>query len=185
MKTYIAIDRLTSTETSIDRLISTETSNSDCLFAVEAIRYIIRFDGLLPSRGREHDTIQSWEDYMSYIEKLAYLAPDFARWDKHTKEIERLADEAIAASINVLEEHMPPKETLPQPAVAGIYARIELLRRWKEFTLEKVRARDDYKTWKMQQGAPPQSSQRMLLTYSRDEPLAHYRKLTIHFTSEK
>ncbi|KFY23895.1 hypothetical protein V493_05571 [Pseudogymnoascus sp. VKM F-4281 (FW-2241)] len=149
VRTYVAIDRLS----------STETSNSDCFKPVGAIRYIIRFDRKLVHRGRFHDTIQSWEDYMSYIEKLVYLAPDFARWDKHTKEIEILADEAIAASINVLGEHIPPKENLPQPVVAGIYARIELLRRWKESSLEKVRARDDYKTWKMQQGVPPQSSQ--------------------------
>jgi hypothetical protein len=78
VKTYVAIDKLNSTET------------SNCLTSVEAIDYIIHFDRAFMVRSRDYDTIESWRDYIMYIQKQADIfAPDVAQWDKHTREIER------------------------------------------------------------------------------------------------
>ncbi|KFY34726.1 hypothetical protein V494_06528 [Pseudogymnoascus sp. VKM F-4513 (FW-928)] len=147
VKTYVAIDRLNSTE------------GSNCSTSVEAIDYIIHFNRLSESRIKDCDTIDSWRDYMVYIQKQADFAPDFAQWDKHTREIERLANDALAKSKKVLEEHNPPEKRLPHEVVQGIYARTGLLQRWTKSHLEVVRAREDYKIWKIQQDAPLQSSQ--------------------------
>lgn len=149
MKTYVAIDRLNSTEA------------SNCSTSVEAIDYLIHFDRRLEVRGRDYDTIESWRDYMNNIGKQGDIfAPDFAQWDKHTREIERLANDALTESKRVLEEHNRPEKRLPKEVVEGIYARTALLQRWTK-NLEVVRAQEDYKRWKMQQDAPPQSSQSM------------------------
>lgn len=141
----------------IDRLNSTETSN--CSTSVEAIDYIIHFDRAW--RDRQYDTIESWRDYMQYIQKQADIfAPDFAQWDKHTSEIESLANHALTESKRVLEEHNPPEKRLPKEVIEGIYARTGLLQRWTKKHLEVVRAQEDYKKWKkQQQDAPPQSLQ--------------------------
>ncbi|KAH7418730.1 hypothetical protein BKA64DRAFT_655083 [Cadophora sp. MPI-SDFR-AT-0126] len=148
VKTYVAIDRLNSTET------------SNCSTSVEAIDYIIHFDRALVARGRNFDTIESWRDYMIDIQKQGKIfAPDFAQWDKHTREIERLANGALTESKRVLEEHNRPEKRLPKEVVDGICARSGLLQRWTKLELEVVRAQEDYKRWKMQQDAPPQSSQ--------------------------
>ena len=150
MKTYVAIDRLNSTET------------SDFSTSVEAIDYIIHFDHVFVARGRSYDTIESWRDYMKYIQRQADIfAPDFTQWDKHTREIERLANDALTESKRVLEEHNRPEKRLPKEVVEGIYVRTGLLQRWTKLHLEAVRAQEDYKRWKKQQDAPPQSSQSM------------------------
>jgi hypothetical protein len=152
VKTYVAIDRLNSTET------------SNCSTSVEAIDYIINFDRtwMVRGRGRNYDTIESWRDYMQYIQKQADIfAPDFAQWDKHTREIERLANDALTESKGVLEEHNRPEKRLPKEVIEGIYARTGLLQRWTKGHLEVVRAQEDYKRWKKQQDAPPQSLQSM------------------------
>jgi hypothetical protein len=141
----------------IDRLNSTEISN--CSTSVEAIGYIIQFDRQWGRR--EYDTIESWRDYMQYVQKQAGFAPDFAQWDKHTREIERLADDALTESKRVLDEHNPPDKRLPKEVVEGIYARIGLLQRWTKSHLEVVRGQEDYKRWKTQKDTPPQSSQSM------------------------
>jgi hypothetical protein len=152
VKTYVAIDRLNSTET------------SNCSTSVEAIEYIIHFDRALMVKGRNYDTIESWRDYMEYIKKQADIfTPDFAQWDKHTREIERLANDALAESKRVLEEHNRPEKRLPKQVIDGIYARTGLLQRWTKSHLEVVRAQEDYKRWKMQRDTPPQSSQSMSL----------------------
>jgi len=148
---------LVRTYEAIDRLNSTETSN--CSTSVEAIDYIIRFDRASMVKGREYDTIKSWRNYMLYIQKQAEFAPDFAQWDKHTREIEKLADDALTESKKVIVEHNPPEKRLPDEVVEGIYARCGLLQRWTKRELEVVRAQEDYKRWKIQQYASPQSSQ--------------------------
>ncbi|CZR66337.1 uncharacterized protein PAC_16238 [Phialocephala subalpina] len=148
VKTYVAIDRLNSTET------------RNCSTSVEAIDYIIHFDRVFVARGRDYDTIKSWRDYMKYIQKQADIfAPDFAQWDKHTREIERLANDALAESKRVIEEHNRPEKRLPNEVVDGIYVRTGLLQTWTKSHLEVIRAQEDYKRWKMQQDAPLQSSQ--------------------------
>ncbi|RDL38646.1 uncharacterized protein BP5553_02986 [Venustampulla echinocandica] len=135
VNTYVAIDRLNSTET------------SNCSTSVEAIDYIGHFDYALTvrGRGRDYDTIESWLDYMKYIQKQADFAPDFAQWDKHTREIERLANDALTESKRVLEEHNRPEKRLPHVVVRGIYARTGLLQRWTKLHLEVIRAQEDYK----------------------------------------
>lgn len=87
MKTYVEIDRLNSTEI------------SNCSTSVQAIDYIIHFDRAIAVKGRNDDTIESWRDYMKYIQKQAdNFAPDFAQWDKHTREMEILANDALTES---------------------------------------------------------------------------------------
>lgn len=146
----------------IDRLNSTEAS--DCLTSVEAIDYIINFDRRsMQGRGRAHDTIEAWRENMKYIEEKADIfAPDFTQWDKHTREIETLATNAIAESKRVLEEYHSADKRLPMGVIEGIYVRTRLLKNWTKLHLEAVRAQEDYKTWKIQQDPPPQSSQGML-----------------------
>ncbi|TVY41667.1 hypothetical protein LSUB1_G001978 [Lachnellula subtilissima] len=144
VETYVAIDRLNSTET------------SDCSTSVEAIDYIIHYDRAY--RG-DYSKIESWWEYMKEIEKNSNaFAPDFAQWDKYTREIERLANDAITMSKKVLEEYHRPEKRLPNEVEDGIYARTAQLQRWTKWHLEVVRAQEDYKSWKMQQDAPPQSS---------------------------
>ncbi|KFY51927.1 hypothetical protein V496_08735 [Pseudogymnoascus sp. VKM F-4515 (FW-2607)] len=148
VKTYIAIDRLNSTVAS-DRLTS-----------VEAIDYIIHFDRARPNRGRLYDTIETWRDNMKYIREQAEIfAPDFTLWDKHSREIEALAIDALAESTRVLEENHPPDKRLPKEVIEGIYVRTRLLQDWTRSHLEVVRAQEDYKSWKIQHDAPLQSSQ--------------------------
>ncbi|KFY84364.1 hypothetical protein V500_09379 [Pseudogymnoascus sp. VKM F-4518 (FW-2643)] len=147
VKTYMAIDRLNSTEA------------SNCLTSAEAINYILRFDRAAPDYGRPYDTIQTWRDNMKDIEKQTIFAPDFTLWDKHTREIETLATNALPESKRVLEEQHPPDKKLPKGVIEGINVRSGLLQGWTKSHLEKVRAQEDYKRWKIQQDAPPQSSQ--------------------------
>ena len=150
---------LVRTYEAIDRLNSTETSN--CSTSVEAIDYIIQFDRAYRAKGKGHnyDTIEKWEDYMLYIQKQAEFAPDFSQWDKHTREIEKLANDALTESKKVIAEHNRPEKRLPAEVVQGIYARCGLLQRWTKRELEVVRAQEDYKRWKIRQNASPQSSQ--------------------------
>ncbi|KFZ01276.1 hypothetical protein V500_00825 [Pseudogymnoascus sp. VKM F-4518 (FW-2643)] len=120
VKTYIAIDRLNSTET------------SECPTLVEAISYIIYYDSTRLGNTREYrHTIESWREHMQHIEKLLNFAPDFARWDEHTKEIEKLANSALTESLRVIDAHIPAEKTkLPLEIVDGIYVRVELLQNW-------------------------------------------------------
>lgn len=144
----------------IDRLNSTEAT--DCLTSVEAIDYIIQFNHASPDYGRPYDTIQTWWDNMKEIEKQTVFAPDFTLWDKHTREIETLATNALTESKRVLGEQHPADKKLPKEVIEGINVRAALLQRWTKVHLEKVRAQEDYKKWKIEQDAPPQSSQGML-----------------------
>lgn len=149
MKTYIAIDKLNSTE-----MIACPTS-------VEAISYIIHYDSMYLN-GEIRGTINSWREHMQNIEKLLSFAPNFARWDEHTKEIEKLANAALTESERVINAHIPAAKKLPQAIVDGIYARVELLQNWTKSHLNKVRDRQDYKEWKKKQDVSLQSSQGML-----------------------
>lgn len=144
----------------IDRLNSTEAT--DCLTSVEAIDYIIQFDRALPARGRPYDTIQTWRDNMKDIEKQTVFAPDFTLWDKHTREIETLATNALTESKRVLGKQHPADKKLPKEVIEGINVRAALLQGWTKTHLEVVRDREDYKKWKIEQDAPPKSSQGIL-----------------------
>lgn len=100
---------------------------------------------------------------MKYIREQAEIfAPDFTLWDKHSREIEALAIDALAESTRVLEENHPPDKRLPKEVIEGIYVRTRLLQDWTKSHLEVVRAQEDYKSWKIQHDAPLQSSQGML-----------------------
>ena len=101
---------------------------------------------------------------MDYVHRhVDNFAPDFTQWDENTREIERLANDAMAESKRVFKEHNPPEKRLPKEVENGIFARTGLLQRWKGAHLETVRARDDYKKWKAEKDALLQSPQRMLL----------------------
>ncbi|KFY30353.1 hypothetical protein V493_01972 [Pseudogymnoascus sp. VKM F-4281 (FW-2241)] len=106
-------------------------------------------------------TIKSWREHMQHIEKFLSFSPDFARWDEHTKEIEKLANAALTESMGVIDTHIPAAKKLPQAVVDGIYVRVELLQNWIKSHLNAVRAQQDYKDWKKKQDAPLQSSQGM------------------------
>ncbi len=136
----------------IDRLNSTKKSN--CSKSVEAINYIVHFDRAWPPGGPELARL-----YQVYPKTVNIFATDFAQWDKNRSEIERLATDALTESKRVLEEHNRPEKRLPKAVVDGIYARTGLLKRWTKSNLEVVRGQEDYKRWKMQQDAHPQSSQ--------------------------
>lgn len=144
----------------IDRLNSTEAR--DCLTSVEAIDYIIHFDRSMQGRDRSHphDTIEAWRENMKYIEEKAEIfAPNFTQWDKHTREIEMLATNALAESQRVLDEYHAADKRLPMGVIEGIYVRTRLLRNWTKLHLEVVRAQEDYKRWKIEQDASLQPSQ--------------------------
>jgi hypothetical protein len=96
---------------------------------------------------------------MNYTQKQADFAPDFTQWDKHTREIERLANDALTASKRVIEEHNRPERRLPEEILEGIYARTGVLQRWIRTQLELTRAREDYKNWNMQKDTTSQPSQ--------------------------
>lgn len=147
---YLAIDRLNS------------TNISDRSTSVEAIDYIIQFDQTYETNDdRPQDTILRWRDYMMYTGKQAdNFAPDYTQWDKHTREIERLANDAFTESKKVVDEHNRPEKRLPAEVVNGIYARTGLLQRWITSHLEVIRERKDYKRWKEQQYTPPDPPQR-------------------------
>lgn len=148
---------LVRTYEAIDRLNSTKTRN--CSTSVEAIDYIIHFDRASRTKGCEYDSITSWRDYMDYIQKQADFAPDFAQWDDHTREVEKLANDALTESKKVIAEHNRPEKRLPPEVVDGIYARCGILRRWTKRKLEAVRAQEDYKRWKIEQNTSSQTSQ--------------------------
>lgn len=66
--------------------------------SVEAIDYILHFDRVLSAEGRPSNTIEAWRDHMKNIqEEVDLFAPYFALWDEYTREIERLATDALAA----------------------------------------------------------------------------------------
>jgi hypothetical protein len=91
------------------------------------------------------------------------LSPEFSVWDKHTSEIEILVQKALSVSQKVLLAHNAPDKRLPKELVDGIYARIKVLKRWKVGYLDPIRARDDYKGWKIKQTTPStQQSHRKL-----------------------
>lgn len=97
------------------------------------------------------------------IEQLAInFAPNFTQWDEHTRQIERLANEARIESDRVLREHIRPDKILPKGVEEGIHARIGLLKRWTDTHLNVVRAQKDYKEWKRKQDAPLPPAQSML-----------------------
>lgn len=151
----------------IDRLNTTKISNYST--SVEAIDYIIHFDAAW-RMGLEHDTIELWREYMDSVKLQAGFAPDFTQWDKNTREIERLANNALAKSTMVIAEHNPPEKRLPKDVVNGIYARVGLLQRWTKNYLNVIREQEDYKAWKKEQDTPPLSSQSM----SRQEANRRY-----------
>lgn len=141
----------------IDRLSGKETSN--CSTSEEAINYIVRFDRAFPAGGRPDDTIDTWRNNMIYIDEQACsLAPDFTHWDKYTREIETLAINALTETKRVIEESLPISRRLRNGVIGGISVRTTLLKNWT-INLEKVRAQEGYRRWKIQQDAPPQSSQ--------------------------
>jgi hypothetical protein len=129
---------------------------------VEALAYIIRYEKPWdPDEGIDEGTTRSWREYMNYVERETEFAPDFAQWDEHTREIERLADEALTKSKRVFEEYHRPEKRLPDEVVEGIDVRNRLLRRWIGSHVYEVRGRVDYQIWKMETDPPPQSSQRI------------------------
>lgn len=146
---YMAIDRLNSTET------------QSCSMAIEAIDYILRFDGGWGARNTP-GTINSWREYMKLIEEEVVFAPNFTQWDKHAREIERLANDVLAESMKVAEEHNRPERRLPKEIKEGIYVRTSLLQRWMKSHLHIIRDREDYKTWKAEQDILLQPTKRML-----------------------
>jgi hypothetical protein len=91
---------------------------------------------------------------MDYVQRQVILSPEFSLWDKHTSEIEILAREALSVSQKVLLAHNAPDKRLPKELVDGIYTRIKVLMRWKVEYLDPIRARDDYKEWKIKQTTP-------------------------------
>jgi hypothetical protein len=123
---------------------------------VEAIDYIFQF---APAWNGIPDTIKSWREYMNYIDREANFAGDYELWDGHTREIERLANDARTESKRVLKEHDRPENRLPEEVVKGIDVRNNLLNGWTTTHLEAVRGREDYKRWKVENDTPPQSSQ--------------------------
>jgi hypothetical protein len=132
-----------------------------CSSAAEAFVYLIKYD-------YDHDRYQdsgtrplttvygvtNWTDYMDYVQRQVILSPEFSLWDKHTSEIEILAREALSVSQKVLFAHNAPDKRLPKELVDGIYTRIKVLKRWKVEYLDPIRARDDYKEWKIKQTTP-------------------------------
>ena len=50
------------------------------------------------------------------------FSPEFSVWDKHTSEIETLAQKALSVSQKVLLAHNAPDKRLPKELVDGIYA---------------------------------------------------------------
>jgi hypothetical protein len=124
---------------------------------VEAIAYIIRLD--YPWDYESNLTIRNWREYMSYVERETAYAPDFAQWDEHTREVERLADDARSQSKRVFKEYHQPEKRLPKEVVEGIDVRHRLLKGWIESHVDEVRGREDYQRWKMEKDTPPQSSQ--------------------------
>ena len=139
--------------------MSTET----CSSAAKAFVYLLNFDyDTYPGSGRRpnHQTahlmhgVNNWTAYMDYVQRQVALCPNFALWDKHTKEIESFALKALSESEKVLEFHNSPNKLLPKELVDGIYARIKVLGRWREVYLDPIRARNDYKEWKEKQTTP-------------------------------
>jgi hypothetical protein len=142
---------------------------------VEAIDYIIRYDP--PVWSGEKGTIKRWQKHMDDVDREANFAGDYELWDRHTREIERLANDTRTESKRVFEEHHPPEKRLHKEVVEGIYVRMNLLDRWTKIHLRAVRGREDYKRWKMEKDTPPQSSQRIShLEMNR----WHYRTLTTY-----
>jgi hypothetical protein len=129
-----------------------------CSSAAEAFVYLLNFDYDTyqdrASRLRDNRGVDNWTNYMNYVQRQVDFGPNFALWDKHTMEIERLALKAIRESEKVLEFHNPPDKRLPGELVDGIYVRIKVLRRWRQVYLGPIRARDDYKEWKEKQTTP-------------------------------
>jgi hypothetical protein len=154
---YIEIDKITT-----ESIVA-------CSSAAEAFVYLIDYEfvrypylssssDITTQSVRDHG-IAKWREYMDYVQREVDLGPGFAVWDKHTSEIETLAQKALSDSQEVLLAHNAPDKRLPSALVDGIYARVKTLRWWKLEYLDPVRARDHYQEWKMRQptAATPQS----------------------------
>lgn len=145
----------------IDRLYTTEISN--CSTSVEAIAYIIRVDPRSEDihtfnfDEEKNRTIKSWQKHMTRVEKMAEYAPYFELWDKNTRDIERLADEARTESMRVLAEHDEPQKKLPDEVVKGIHVRLRLLKGWIGSHVEVIRGEEGYKIWEEKKGTLLQS----------------------------
>jgi hypothetical protein len=152
------LQNLVSAYIEIDRI--TPKSTVACSSAAEAFVYLINYDydhyhyrgsGTLTPNAHG---VANWTDYMDYVQRQVILSPEFSVWDKHTSEIEILAQKALSVSQKVLLAHNAPDKRLPKELVNGIYARIRILKRWKVEYLDPIRARDDYKEWKIKQTTP-------------------------------
>ena len=137
----------------IDKLGNTETTSISTTEA--AINYVINVDTTWNGNGNGEGirTVKVWVHYMDYVQKQVAFSPDFTQWDKHTREIEKLAEVAFDQSKKVIENHTRPERRLPKEIENGIYARIELLKRWIKTNVKPIRARDDYAEWKRKMDA--------------------------------
>jgi hypothetical protein len=149
----------------IDRLIT--ISPVRCSSAIEAIDYLIKFNNASYCTGANRiqtsKTIAAWTKYMEYVQQQLVFSPNYTQWDKHTREIESLAQKALSESEKVIEAHNAPAKRLPEEVFEGIIIRTKVLQGWRRDRLEPIRARDDYKDWKEKQSASvTQKSQRKL-----------------------
>jgi hypothetical protein len=161
------LQNLVSAYIEIDRI--TPKSTVACSSTTEAFVYLATYDydhcryqgpG---TRTQNAHGVANWTDYMDYVQRQVILSPEFSVWDKHTSEIEILAQKALSISQKVLLAHNAPDKRLPKQLVDGIYARIKVLKRWEVEYLDPIRARDDYKGWKIKQTTPTtQQSHRKL-----------------------
>lgn len=157
---YVAIDGLSSPVV------------ASCSTTEDTMEYIMKVDQTWIGNG-DKITVQNWVDYMNYVQRQLAFAPDFTQWDKHTREMERLAEVAIDESKKAIEAHNPPDKRLPKEVEDGIYVRTRVLQRWIKTSLEPIRAQDDYVEWKRKTDTVTPSSQ----CGSFERPIKTYRML--------
>jgi hypothetical protein len=129
---------------------------------MEAIEYILNFD-VKWDRKSKIETITHWAEYMHETQRKILFAPNFTVWDKYTREFEDVAMAAIKESEKILDAYSATKKRFNSEIVKGIYVRVRVLQEWIKEYLEPIRARDDYKRWKEENGAAFPTSQREFL----------------------
>lgn len=158
---YPLLPALANLYAAIDRLHSTKSLAFPQ--SIDALDYLRQYTRKWPDRGIPEDRVDEWRSYMIYVAKQVESSPDFPEWDKNTKELENLANKALAESKRVLAEHHRPEKRLPDVIFTGIHARMGTLQRWMDKHLYVVREREDYKAWAAQQLKSSTGSQGTLI----------------------
>lgn len=177
------INPLVEAFSAIELLIKSDYSAP--LNTVESFDYLSRYgqEDNPQSSHKLRKTISTWVEELLYVQQHVKLAPNFKVWDENTREIDQAVETAINRATVVFAAITPPCRRLPKHIVNGIYARIEVLQRWRNEFFYPTRSREDYQLWKREQDLLEQQEERSEIRNPPDGLMSLVGRTLISFES--